>query len=197
VPIGEFVLAQAIQQLGRWRASHEDLSVSVNLSARQLSDERLPDLIAELCRRHLVPPSSVCLELTETALMTDTGGRSTQMLDRLRAVGARLALDDFGTGYSSLARLSQLRLSAVKIDRSFIQRMLSDPTAAAVVDAVVRMADAIGVTVIAEGVETEAELARVADLGCPYAQGYLFSRPLEPHAAQQLLSSAHAQLRAA
>jgi predicted signal transduction protein with EAL and GGDEF domain len=151
---------------------------------------------SELCQRNLVPPSAICLELTETALMADPGGRSSDTLDQLRAVGVELALDDFGTGYSSLARLSQLQLSAVKIDRSFIHRMLSDPTAAAVVDAVMRMAEPMGVAVIAEGIETADELAKVADLGCPYAQGYLFSRPLEPHDARRLLNTAQQRSRA-
>ena len=197
MPIGRFVLTQAIEQLGRWHADgNHDLTVSINLSPRQLSDEQLPDRISELCQQYLVPPSSICLELTETALMADPGGQSGDMLDQLRAVGVGLALDDFGTGYSSLARLSQLRLSAVKIDRSFINRMLSDPTAAAVVDAVMRMAEPMGVAVIAEGIETADELAKVADLGCRYAQGYLFSRPLEPHDVGRLLNTTQPRLRA-
>ena len=110
------------------------------------------------------------------------------MLDRLREVGVMLALDDFGTGYSSLARISRLHLDVVKIDRSFISRMLHDESAAAVVDAVVRIAEPLAVTVVAEGVETDEELRRVRQLGCPYAQGFLFAKPLEAVDADALLS---------
>ncbi len=187
LPIGRFVLAEAIKQLADWRRAGHDLTVSVNLSAGQLTDEHLPELLATLLGRHAVPADRVCLELTETTLMG--GGTHTPMavLDRLRATGAHLALDDFGIGYSSLSRFSRLRLSAVKIDRSFVAQMLEDPAAAAVVGAVVGMAQPMGIAVVAEGVETTEQLARLTALGCRTAQGYLFARPVEPDQVEALL----------
>lgn len=188
LPIGRFVLTRSIEQLAQWRRAGHDVTIAVNLSAGQLVDELLPDLLAALLASHAIPPDRVYLELTETALMEHAMNRPLAILDRLRATGVSLALDDFGTGYSSLSRLSQLRLRAVKIDRSFVARMLTDPAASAIVGAVLRMSEPMGVSVIAEGVETEEQLARLTEMGCNFAQGYLFARPLEPHAAVQLIS---------
>jgi diguanylate cyclase (GGDEF)-like protein len=115
------------------------------------------------------------------------------LLDRLRATGVGLELDDFGTGYSSLSRLSRLRLSAVKVDRSFVHRMLSDATADAAVSAVVRMSEAMGIDVVAEGVERSEQVTRLAELGCRYGQGFLFARPLEADAVEPLLDSSSIQ----
>jgi diguanylate cyclase (GGDEF)-like protein len=183
LPIGRFVLARAVEQLAAWRAAgHDRLRVSVNLSASQLADEQLPDLLAELLATHGVPGEPLLLELTETALMRHATDQPLQMLERLRATGAGLVLDDFGTGYSSLARLSSLRLAAVKIDRSFIAAMESDVGARAVVTAVMQMAGPLGCAVVAEGIETVEQRDLLAELGCPRAQGYLFGRP-EPAAA--------------
>ena len=189
LPIGRFVLTEAVKQLAEWRRRGHDLIVSVNLSAGQLADEHLPDLLSRLLADHAIPAERLYLELTETTLMTHAMNRPLAALDRLRATGVHLALDDFGTGYSSLSRLSRLRLSAVKIDQSLVARMLTDPAAAAIVSAVVGMAEPMGLSIIAEGVETEDQLARLIELGCPYAQGYLFSRPLEADAAERLLDA--------
>ena len=189
LPIGRFVLTEAIKQLAVWRSAGHELTVAVNLSAGQLVDEQLPGLLAALLRRYEVPSDRLCLELTETTLMTSTTVQPTGVLDRLRATGAHLALDDFGIGYSSLSRFSRLQLSALKIDRSFIAKMLDDPAAAAVVGAVMGMVEPMDIFVIAEGVETTAQLTRLTELGCAYAQGYLFARPVEPEHAWPLLTS--------
>jgi diguanylate cyclase (GGDEF)-like protein len=177
LPIGRFVLAGAFEQLAAWRASGLDVQVSVNLSASQLADEQLPELLTDLLERHEIPGDRLLLELTETALMERATTQPLATLDRLRATGARLVLDDFGTGYSSLARLGGLALAAVKIDRSFIARMGADAGASAVVAAVLQMAGPLGTAVVAEGVETEAQRELLAAMGCPFAQGYLFGAP--------------------
>jgi diguanylate cyclase (GGDEF)-like protein len=190
LPIGRFVLARAVEQLAAWRAAGHNVRVSVNLSASQLADEQLPDLLAELLEAHGVPGEPLLLELTETALMRHATDQPLQMLDRLRATGAGLVLDDFGTGYSSLHRLSSLRLAAVKIDRSFIAAMETDLGARAVVTAVMQMAGPLRCVVVAEGIETESQRDLLLALGCPRAQGYLFGRPEPPAAATKRLAAA-------
>jgi diguanylate cyclase (GGDEF)-like protein len=193
LPIGRFVLAEAIGAIAQWRAQGHDVRISVNLSAGQLADGQLPEFIAELLDRHRLPADALWLELTESTLMEHAGEQPLALLDRLRALGAQLALDDFGTGYSSLSRLSSLRLSAVKVDRSFVHRMLTDATADAVVSAVVRMSEGMDIDVVAEGVETPEQVARLADLGCGFGQGFLFARPLEADAVEPLLDSGPTQ----
>jgi diguanylate cyclase (GGDEF)-like protein len=189
LPIGRFVLARAVEQMAAWHAAGFDhLRVSVNLSASQLADEQLPDLLAELLETHGVPGEPLLLELTETALMRQATDQPLQMLERLRATGAGIVLDDFGTGYSSLARLSSLRLAAVKIDRSFIAAMATDVGARAVVTAVMQMAGPLGCAVVAEGIETVEQRDLLAALGCPRAQGYLFGRPAPADEATALLA---------
>jgi diguanylate cyclase (GGDEF)-like protein len=189
LPIGRFVLARAIEQLAAWRAAGHDVRVSVNLSASQLADEQLPELLAELLATHGVPGEPVLLELTESALMQQAD-QPLQMLDRLRATGAGIVLDDFGTGYSSLSRLSGLRLAAVKIDRSFIAAMETDVGARAVVTAVLQMAGPLRCAVVAEGIETELQRELLRELGCGRAQGWLFGRPAPVEAATAVLEAA-------
>ena len=189
LPIGRFVLARAVEQLAVWQAAGHDVRMSVNLSASQLTDEQLPDLLVELLETHGAPAERLLLELTETALMRDTTGQPLQMLERLRTTGAGLVLDDFGTGYSSLARLSSLRLAAVKIDRSFIAAMETDVGARAVVTAVMQMAGPLRCAVVAEGIETASQRDLLAELGCPRAQGYLFGRPAPADEATEMLAA--------
>jgi diguanylate cyclase (GGDEF)-like protein len=189
LPIGRFVLARAVEQLAAWQAAGHDVRMSVNLSAGQLTDEQLPDLLVELLEDLGAPAERLLLELTEKALMRDTTGQPLQMLERLRATGAGLVLDDFGTGYSSLARLSSLRLAAVKIDRSFIAAMETDVGARAVVTAVMQMAGPLRCAVVAEGIETASQRDLLAELGCPRAQGYLFGRPARAAEATEMLAA--------
>jgi diguanylate cyclase (GGDEF)-like protein len=198
LPIGRFVLARAVEQLAAWRAAgHDSVRVSVNLSASQLADEQLPDLLTELLETHGLPGEPLLLELTETALMHQATDQPMAMLDRLRATGAGLVLDDFGTGYSSLSRLSGLRLAAVKIDRSFVAAMETDVGARAVVTAVLQMAGPLRCMVVAEGVETERQREILRELGCPRAQGWLFGRPESVAAATATLAADHAGAPAA
>ena len=182
VPFGRWVLEQATAQVALWQASagiSVPLRVSVNVSARQLVDDHLLGLITELLRRHSIEPSQLILEVTESVLLDDTEERVT-VLRRLQALGIRLALDDFGTGYSSLAYLRRLPFDLLKLDRSFVSGLDQTATDPQIAAAVIEMARALGMTVVAEGVETPEQLACLRRLGCQFAQGYYFAKPMPP-----------------
>ena len=153
--------------------------MSVNVSARQLRSDTLMDTIAQALLRHRVPPEALCLELTESILMENLELVSGQ-LDAIRECGTRISIDDFGTGYSSLAYLSKLSVDELKIDRSFIKELGEDQSAASLIQAVVFIASSLGITSVAEGVETPEQAQLVGELGCTEVQGFLFSRPLPP-----------------
>lgn len=179
IPFGRWVLEQATAQLARWHASplSAPLRVSVNVSARQLADDHLVRLIPQLLERNQLEPSQLILEITESVLLEDTDER-VAVLQKLQALGLRLALDDFGTGYSSLAYLRRLPFDLLKLDRSFVSGLgetAADPQIAA---AVIEMARALGMVVVGEGVETNEQLACLRRLGCQFAQGYYFAKPL-------------------
>jgi diguanylate cyclase (GGDEF)-like protein/PAS domain S-box-containing protein len=189
--IGAYVLDTALAQAASWGTSRHDgtpLAVWVNLSARQLSDAALVDLVAELLRKHAVPPSQLGLEITETALLQDAEGAVTALAS-LRELGVRLAVDDFGTGYSSLSYLKRLPVDAVKIDRSFVDGLAVDGDDSAIVAAVTGMARALRLTTIAEGVENLDQLRALRRLGCDMAQGYFFTTPQPPMHITRLLES--------
>ncbi|MEA2212567.1 MAG: hypothetical protein QOF83_2515 [Solirubrobacteraceae bacterium] len=186
VPIGEWVLEQALAHIAGWRESRPGVTISVNLSARQLESPGLAAHLAAAVRSIGAEPGVLCLEITEDAVEhnRDMAARS---LAALNAIGIKLALDDFGTGHSSVAGLRDLPLDSVKIDRSFVADLGSDPSASAVVGALVELGHALGLSVVAAGVETDVQLARLRDLGCDGAQGYLFSRPLPVDGVHALL----------
>ena len=180
LPLGAYMLETALNQLQRWRRDipeARDLWVAVNLSPRQLTD---PDLIHKVARALAetgVPPASLHLEITETAVMRSLD-TSTSTLDSLRSLGVHLIIDDFGTGYSSLARLKKLPVTALKIDRSFVDGLGRDSSDLSIVDAIINMADSLALGVIAEGVETREQLEILQSLGARMGQGYLWSRAL-------------------
>jgi diguanylate cyclase (GGDEF)-like protein/PAS domain S-box-containing protein len=179
-PIGTWVLREACRQLARWRevynGGYEQLYVSVNVSARQVARPDLADAVAHALAESHLPPQSLALELTESALIdVDVGALRT--LERIRDMGVRLGIDDFGTGYSSLLYLKRLPVSFVKIDRSFVSGLAPNPTDREIVTAVVRLAQALGLATIAEGVETLEQVAVLRDLDCDLAQGFLFGPP--------------------
>jgi len=175
--IGRFVLETACRDVRIMRdRGAVDLMVSVNLSARQLDDEGLVDLVRTTLTRHRLPPSALCLEVTESTIAADETG-ATQVLESLRQLGVALSIDDFGTGYSSLARLLTVPVDELKIDRSFISKLPEDPATALVVSGIITLAHALGLSVVAEGVETAEHLARLDALGCDFAQGYYFAKP--------------------
>jgi diguanylate cyclase (GGDEF)-like protein len=179
-PLGAWVLHQACRQLHHWsRIGVSGGVVAVNLSGRQLSS---PDLVGNVLGAIAaagIDASQLCFEITESVLMEDVE-RSANVLRSLKEIGVALAIDDFGTGYSSLSYLERFPVDALKIDRSFVARLGTDPADSAIVSAVMALGHALGLAVIAEGVETTEQLRILADLGCDAAQGYLFARPIPP-----------------
>jgi diguanylate cyclase len=155
------------------------LAVSVNLSGRQLAAPDLVTIVTEGLAASGLPAELLCLEITESVLMSDLETTIGALAD-LRELGVRLAVDDFGTGYSALAYLKHFPVDQLKIDRSFIVGLERDPRDAAIVSSVLALADALGLTAVAEGVETEAQEEQLRALGCRYAQGYRFARPALP-----------------
>ncbi len=176
-PLTEWVLDAALRQCRAWEQEGRTLVVQVNLSMRSVQDARLPDRVADLLRRHEVPPARLMLEITEGALMADPE-RARAVLDRLAALGVRLAIDDFGTGYSSLAYLSALPIHEVKIDKGFVRGMEESAKDAAIVRSVIALAHALRLQVVAEGIESRVAWDLLDALGCDVAQGYYLSRPL-------------------
>ena len=176
--LGAWVLAEACRQAGVWHRARPDfqLTIRVNLSARQIAQ---PDLVAMVVRALEgggIEPSSLCLEITETALMADPAA-GLKVLQDLRSLGVRLAIDDFGTGYSSLSYLKRFPVDVLKIDRSFVDGLGDDPEDTAIVTAIISLARALGLRVVAEGVETRRQLVELRRLGCDRAQGFMFARP--------------------
>jgi EAL domain-containing protein (putative c-di-GMP-specific phosphodiesterase class I) len=149
----------------------------VNLSARNLADLELPDQVNALLNAWGLPPSALALEITESFVMSDSP-RTFTILNRLREVGVQLSVDDFGTGYSSLSYLSRLPINEIKVDRSFVGKMLTSPNDAMIVRATVDLGRNLGLRVVAEGVEDAATLDELAGLRCDIAQGYFLSRPM-------------------
>jgi diguanylate cyclase len=176
-PLTGRVLDMALGQVRAWVEAGTPLPVSVNLSARNLLDDRLPVLVAELLAAHRVPAALLELEVTESALMTEPV-RAQRLLERLSALGVRISIDDFGAGYTSLGQLKNLPVNELKIDRSFILTMTEDKSDALIVHSVVDLGHNLGMTIVAEGVETEQALDALRDLGCDVAQGYLLCRPV-------------------
>lgn len=179
IPIGEWVLRTAAAQLQAWAGSPEtrDLTIAVNVSATQF---RQPDFVEQV--RSIVSlsgarPQALKLELTESVLAEDIDVVQAKM-QALKAFGIAWSLDDFGTGYSSLSSLKNLPFQQIKIDQSFVRDLLADPRNMAIVETIVRLSDSLGLSVIAEGVETEAQRAALEKAGCSHFQGYLFGRPV-------------------
>jgi EAL domain-containing protein (putative c-di-GMP-specific phosphodiesterase class I) len=149
----------------------------VNISARELAGPEFEDRVRAILADTAMDPRMLSFEITETVLM-DAASSALAVLRRLRALGAQVAIDDFGTGYSSLAYLKQFEVDALKVDRSFVRGLGRDPQDSAIVAAVVKLAHAIGLTAVAEGVETEMQLRHLREMGCDLAQGYYFARPM-------------------
>jgi len=190
--LGAFVLTEACWQAARWRrvvsANGEPVVVWVNLSARQLARPDLAEFIAALLVDAGCEPRQLGLEITESALLEDADA-AIAMLQRLKALGVRLGIDDFGTGYSSLSYLKRMPIDVIKVDRSFVDGLGTDPGDTAIVTAVVSMAHALGIVAVAEGVETLAQVEELRRLRCNVAQGWYFSRAEPRQAIDMLLSS--------
>ncbi len=188
-PLTDWVLAEAVRQGRAWQRAGLLLAVSVNLSMWNLHDPALPDRVAGLLQDHGLSPAWLRLELTESALMADTD-RTMDVLARLSALGLRLAVDDFGSGYSSLAYLKTLPVDELKIDKGFVRALATDATDAAIVASTVALGHALGLRVVAEGIENQATWELLAGMGCDVAQGYHIARPLPPDALARWLCEA-------
>jgi EAL domain-containing protein (putative c-di-GMP-specific phosphodiesterase class I) len=184
VPVGLWVLRKACSDCRDLFG--EDIKLSVNLSGRQFRDAGLPQQIAAILEDTGMAADRLELEITETVLMSDTEN-AVQAMDRLHELGVRLSIDDFGTGYSSLAYLKRFPIDTVKVDRSFIRDISTDADDAAIVEAILAMTRRLGLETIAEGVETNEQLAFLRRNQCDYAQGFLFSRPVGALEAAGLL----------
>ncbi|MBL8514915.1 MAG: EAL domain-containing protein [Betaproteobacteria bacterium] len=186
MPIGDWVIEEACRQLTRWHeAGMPFASVSVNISARQFFDTRLPDRVRRALDAAGLDGSQLELEITESVLMANTG-ETQSVFAGLKALGVKLSIDDFGTGFSSLAYLKRFHVDNLKIDHSFVRDIGTDADDAAIVQAIVGLARSLQLRVIAEGVETREQLAFLSDCGCDEAQGFLFAKPLPVHEAQRI-----------
>jgi EAL domain-containing protein (putative c-di-GMP-specific phosphodiesterase class I) len=188
LPIGQWVLDAACRQMRAWRdAGLQVPRCAVNLSARQLVTDTLVDDVARALADHRLGAEALEVEITESVLMADPE-RANRTLQALHGMGVHVSIDDFGTGYSSLAYLKRFPAQTVKIDRSFVSGLPQDRDDAAITQAVIAMAHSLGLEVVAEGVETKAQLDFLLRLGCDQAQGYLISRPVPADQLQRMLA---------
>ena len=186
-PLTTVVLRVALAQCRKWLDLGCRMGVAVNLSVRGLVDPELPALVATLLDDAGVPPEALTIEITETTVMSDVT-RTLPLLRRLADLGVALSVDDFGTGYSSLAYLRRLPVSEIKIDKSFVQDMGTDPGDAAIVETIIGLAHHLGLRVVAEGVEDQRSRDLLVQSGCDVGQGFLISRPLQPDRLEAWLS---------
>ena len=190
LPIGRWVLLEACQQVSRWqtgRTSSDGLTLSVNLSARQVQQPGLPVDVADALAESGLRPESLVLEITESMLLYDQKGTAAR-LDELKRLGVRLAIDDFGTGYSSLSYLRRYPIDVLKIDKSFIDGVSAGTEAAEFARAIVKLGQSLHLDVVAEGVEVVEQLTELRDVGCEFGQGYLFAPPLRREDIERLLA---------
>jgi diguanylate cyclase (GGDEF)-like protein len=173
------VLQKAIAECAAWHAAGRDLTMSVNLSVRNLHDPMLSSQVAQMLDRHCLPPAALKLEITESMILSDPQ-RALATVESLSEIGVRFAVDDFGTGHSSLANLRRLPVHELKIDRSFVTPMLNEESDGVIVRSTIDLGHALGLKVVAEGVEDEVTLARLEEIGCDRAQGHFFSKPIPP-----------------
>jgi diguanylate cyclase (GGDEF)-like protein/PAS domain S-box-containing protein len=191
VAMGEWILGEACRQLAAWRARGvvgPEVRVAVNVSARQLSHADLPATVEAALLDAELPPSALCLEITETAIIRDTKAALSN-LERIKALGVFIALDDFGVGFSSLSQIRELPpVDVIKVDRSFTAGLGRNESDDAVVGAVLSLAASLGLTAVAEGVESLAQLGHLRGLGCDVGQGFYFARPRPPEEIEKLLA---------
>ncbi len=191
VDIGKWVIREACRQAAKWRVyrtpDQEPVRIWVNLSARQLGDPDLINYVQAAVDDAGITTDEICLEITESALMDDAES-ATEQLDELRRLGISLGIDDFGTGWSQFSYLQRLPLDVLKIDRSFVSGLGTERSAATIVAAIIDLAHALGLIVIAEGVETRQQLEVLAELDCDQALGFYFSRPQSPEAFDEVLT---------
>jgi EAL domain-containing protein (putative c-di-GMP-specific phosphodiesterase class I) len=186
-PLGDWVLLEACRQLAAWNAAGiENIRMSVNLSAHQFTDRALSVRIQEILQETGVPPHNLDLEVTESMTM-QSPEETVEIMRELTRQRLSFSIDDFGTGYSSLSHLKLFPIGTLKIDRSFVKDIEIDPSDAEICDVTVLLAHKLGLEVVAEGVETEAQLKYLLSIGCEKVQGYLISKPLPGPAAEQFI----------
>ncbi|MGB7921891.1 MAG: EAL domain-containing protein [Pyrinomonadaceae bacterium] len=193
IQIGEWVLREACRQIQRWQVifpSDPPLFISVNLSGKQFTQADLLHEVAYILNETRIDPRSLKLEITESMVMENIEA-ATEMLKQLRALGVQLSIDDFGTGYSSLSYLHRFPIDTLKIDRSFVTQMSENNENAEIVRTIVMLAQNLGMDVVAEGVETNEQLAMLRKLGCENGQGYFFSRPLDVAGAEKIIADTY------
>ncbi|MGZ3159395.1 MAG: putative bifunctional diguanylate cyclase/phosphodiesterase, partial [Burkholderiaceae bacterium] len=186
-PLTRWVLNEAIRQGAAWLASGNRLKMAVNVSVRNLLDEQLEGYILECLQRHAFPADLLELEVTESALMTRPA-QAMSILQSLRAIGVSIAIDDFGTGYSSLAYLARLPVTTLKVDQAFVKDMVRSKSEEQIVRSIIGLAHQCQLTVVAEGVEDEATLIALLNMGCDLAQGYFIARPMEVEQASKWIT---------
>jgi EAL domain-containing protein (putative c-di-GMP-specific phosphodiesterase class I) len=179
VDLETWVLEEAVGILRDWRLDPTTarMRLAVNISGRHIVEGNLAPLLDELCRRASVDPTLIDLEITETHLVADIA-RAGAVVDELRAQGVNVAIDDFGTGYSSMSYLHRLTVDTLKIDQVFVAGMCDNRLDRTIVELLLRLGDSLGMTVVAEGVDSEQKLTLLRELGCPWAQGYHIARPM-------------------
>ncbi|HZO13900.1 MAG TPA: EAL domain-containing protein, partial [Polyangiaceae bacterium] len=188
-PLGHWVLREACQQMVTWTKSYHTptpLHVSVNLSAKQFDDD-VSEHVEQALRDSGLEPSQLKLEVTESAVL-ENRELATETLERLKQIGVRVSLDDFGTGFSSFSYLHQLPYDTLKIDRSFVSRLGVGRKEGGIVHAIITLAHNLGMDVVAEGVETEAQAQQLSGMWCEYAQGFYFAKPVEAQVAATMIS---------
>lgn len=193
IPITKWILEETCSQIAVWQklnASYDDLLVSVNISGKHLTDENLVKDVRRILKRTNLAPSSLKLEITESAAM-DNPKQSIQILNDLKNLGVHLSIDDFGTGYSSLSYLHLLPFDALKIDRSFVSQVGEKGENSEILQTIVSLAKNLKMRTYAEGIETKSQLAVLQNLGCDYGQGYLISKPLPKDQMEQMLYANH------
>jgi EAL domain-containing protein (putative c-di-GMP-specific phosphodiesterase class I) len=189
VPLGEWVLREACRQMRLWHEtirSDPPLVVSVNISPRQLENDDFPQQVQMILAETGLPAACLCLEITESVVVDYKCG-SLQCLEKVRSMGVQIYIDDFGTGYSSLGYLNNLPAHTIKIDRSFVQNLCRGKISRGVIQAIIRMAQELNITVVAEGVETHEQYAALMEMQCEYIQGFYISQPLEGNLAEEFI----------
>jgi EAL domain-containing protein (putative c-di-GMP-specific phosphodiesterase class I) len=186
IPIGRFAIEHALGQLASWRAAKPDMRMSLTISARQLRDANLTSVVSEALRATDVDPGAICLEVPESAVGDDPDA-ALAALRALKATGVRLALSNFGAGGSSFSRLRELPIDLLKINGTFIRALGESEEDASIVVALIELGHALGLGVVAEGVETEAQLEQLREFGCDAAQGELIGRPVTGEQTEELL----------
>ena len=191
--IGQWVLREACEQICQWKtvlSADSPIKINVNLSARQLTQSDLAKQVAGILADTGLPETDLRLEITETAIMHNSK-EALQVLKELKALNVGLCIDDFGIGYSSLSRLQQLPIDILKIDRAFVQNIGDKGENTEIARTIIDLADSLGMGIVAEGVETEAQLEGLRALGCKNVQGFYFAKPMTPDAALRFIQESN------